>query len=442
MLTRSDRVPFLHDYPAFRRDPIGFWTETGQLGPAVEVRFGPSQRFVVLSDPEIVEHVLLKEVKDHPRDRRVMSVNDSGGPERMFTTDRWEEWKWRRRLMQPAFHRKHIAGFESTIVTQAERIASEMAGSVVDLATEMRRMTMRMILETMFSLTSDQDVEDLQAAFEANAEYVFKRSSAPLAVPAWLPTPMAVAQRRSERARLGFLQDIVARRLATGPGSDDLLDMLITARLDDSDHQFSAEQLVAEMSGIVFAGHETTAVTMTWLFYLLDRHRAVLEKLTGEIRHAIGDRSPTVDVLERMPLVDSAVQEAMRLYPAVYVTVREADSAHTVGEFSYEAGTRFLINIRGMHRDPAAWDEPDEFRPSRFTEGHDRHRFQYIPFLAGPKKCLGDTFAMTEMRLAVPTILARLDLQAVDPVEVREAAGFTMKPAGPIMMRAKARLRD
>lgn len=442
VVERTGAVPLLHHYPAFRRDPVTFWQATGEQGPVVRVRFGPFQEFWVLTEPGFVEHVLLKAVKDHPRDRKLMKVNRAGGPELMFNTDRWEEWRWRRRLMTPAFHRTQVVGFGERMVAQAERLVDELAAhrGPVEIDPHIRTLTMRIILETMFGVEREEDMETLHGAFEASSSAVFRRASAPLALPRWVPTPANRSLHQSGVVRYRILSRIVAERHRRGPGTDDLLDLLIAAGLEE-ERPFTPEELVFEMSGIVFAGHDTTAATLTWLLYLLTLHPDAERRLRAETDRVVGDRAIRADDLGEMPYTDWAIQEAMRLYPAVYVTLREADSDGVYERYQYPKGTRFLINIRGLHRDPAAWDAPNEFRPERFdpAAGTNRHRFQYIPFLGGPKKCLGDGFAMTELRLVVPTLLRHLRFSYAGDRPVRERASFTMGPDNGVPMLVERR---
>ena len=169
-------IPLVGEYLGFRRNGIDFWAEAGARGPAVPVRFGV-QEFWVVTDPEIAEHILLREVKSYPRDRRLMKLNRGPGPELMFNTDDWEEWKWRRRLLTPAFRRQSIAGFAETMVDHAVRMAGELSGRI-GLQEAMRTMTMRMILETMFSVTADDEVERLKESFEKSSDVVAGRAAA------------------------------------------------------------------------------------------------------------------------------------------------------------------------------------------------------------------------------------------------------------------------
>ena len=425
---RPDRVPLLGDYGAFRRDGLEFWTDAGRLGPLAEVRFG-TQVFWVVTDPAIAEHVLLTHPRDHPRDRRLMALNRGPGPELMFNTDRWEEWKRRRRVLTPAFHRRTIASFGERFVRHAAAAAeSWIEAGRIDLEARMRDLTMGVILDTMFSVTDATEVRELQRSFERASDVVSARASAPLPVPWWLPTPANLELRRLTRFRWRFLSNLVDERLAEGPGSDDLLDLLLVQHADESDG-FGRADLVGEMSGIVFAGHETTAETQAWAIAELVAHPEVEERLLTEIADVLGDRDPSIDDLDRMPYTHLVILEAMRLHPAVYLTIREADVVHEVAGYTIPEGTRLVINIRGLHRDPDAWLDPDRFEPTRFSDDGGRHRFQYLPFLGGPRKCLGDTFAMTEMRLTLPTLLRRVRVRPTHGMP-RPRGGFTLAMDG------------
>ncbi len=436
---RPGRLPVVGDYFAFRRDRLGFWTDVGRLGPVVEVRFG-TQAFWVVTSPEVAEHVLLGAARDYPRDRRLMALNRGPGPELMFNTDRWEEWRWRRRLLTPAFHRHTVTRFAETMVAHAVRAADEWAeAGTIELQGRMRTLTMRAILETMFSVTRDDEVARLQESFEVSSQVVSGRAAAPVPVPWWLPSPANLRLRRLTRYRWGVLAGIVEERIASGRVRGDLLDLLLARHLTEEERRFGPADLVGEMSGIVFAGHETTAETTTWLLYLLSTHPEVEARLRREMADVLGDRDPTPADVEEMPYLDRVVCETLRLYPPVFLTLREADVTHRVGDLVIPRGTRLVINIRGLHLDPAAWPDPEGFDPDRFAPGAgSRHRFQFIPFLAGPRKCLGDHFAMLEMRLVVPTLLRRLRLRYAGERPPRPRAGFTMSVDGGMPMWVEA----
>lgn len=441
---RPDGWPILHHFPRYQSDPLAFWLETGRQAPVVRVRMGPSITYWVVTDPDFLQHILQRKARVYIRERRLMAMNRGrSAPELLFNTDSWDEWLWRRRLMQPSFHRRQIAGFAQAMVEETTRLLDGWRdGAVIDLAQTMKTLTMRIIARTMFSVRVDADTEALQESFVFNSYYVFRRASAVAVWPEWVPTPFNRRNQRLLGARIARLQQIVDEKYQQSEPTGDLLDMLIATHLEDG-QKFSAEQLVWEMSGLVFAGHETTALTQMWLFYLLTQHLEVKARLVDEVDRVLGDRPIALEDLDRMPYTEQVINETMRLYPPVYVTLREADEDDTYGAWEIPRGTRFVLNIRGLHRDPALWDEPERFDPGRFApeRGAARHKFAFLPFIAGPRKCIGDSFAMMEMRLIVPTVLQRFRLHYAGNGPPVERPSFVMEAAEGMPVRVEKRKR-
>lgn len=434
------KIPILKNYPEFRRDPLQFWLDAAEVSPITEIELGPFVRYWVVSDPELIEHVLKTNAKNYPRERRLIKLGSSRH-ELMFNTADWDEWLWRRRLMQPAFHRKQIARFAEAMVEETAGLLNEwQAGQRIVMQDEMKKLTMRIIGRTMFSADVGAQTAQLQHDFEQVSEYAYKRTSAPINWPNWFPTPLMLKTVRAERSRIRILQEIVEGRMKgkgerekeKGEEAIDLLDMLMGARLQengDGEQTFSAVQLVYEMAGIVFAGHETTALTLTWLFYRLSRHPEIAERVYAEIDAVLGNRLPTLEDLDALPYTEQVVLETMRFYPPVYLTIREAMEADVCGGLAIPQGQSMIVNIRGLHHDRRHWRVPHKFLPERFDPvvSNTRGKNVYIPFILGPKKCIGDAFAMMEMRLVVATILQRVRLDYVGANPAKEKAGFVME---------------
>lgn len=458
---RKDRQFFLNDYSAFKADPLNFWLETGKIGPLVKVNFGPSREMWVVTDPDLFQQILQKKSKNFPRDRQLRTRNGIDDSRTVFNADTYEEWRWRRRLLQPGFHRKQIAAFAKTMVSETERLIDETAGgSTVNLTDFMKKLTMRIICQTMFS-ASLAETDRLQHSFEQASEFSYSQISSIIQTPIWLPTIAVRETRRSVATKKEILGRIVQDRLASDQSkkdaqqSWDMLDMLISAQLDEGEEiptgdlslkagrSFGYEDLVAEMGSLVFAGHETTAMTMTWLLNVVATEPEIAEKLLAEIEEVLEGRSPTLDDLECMPYTHQVVQETLRYYPSIYVTLREAEEADELiaGDeiYSVPAETQFLLNIRGLHRMDKYWNDADKFVPERFSaeNSQDRHKFAYQPFISGPKKCIGDSFAMMEMRLVVPTLLQKLRFEPASSDPAKEAAGFVMETEKPVMMKVR-----
>ncbi len=439
--TRTDSVPFFNDYLNYRRDPLQFWLDSGEVASISRVKLGPSREFILVTDADLAQHILQKKARIYIRERQLMTLNRMGGPELMFNTDNWDEWLWRRRLMQPGFHRKQIEGFATAMVTETNALIAELPrGAQFDLQHAMKTLTMRIIARTMFSVTDRFETDQLQDAFEVGSEVVFKRASAIWAPPLWTRTPLIQRGLAARQVRDKFLSRIVKDRYASQQPQGDLLDTLIEARLEEG-QQFTADQLIGEMGGIVFAGHDTTALTLSWLFYLLEQHPAALEKVLSEIEAVLGDRNATLADLEHMPFTEMVVKEALRLYPPVYLTIREADEDDQFGALKINKGDSLVLNIRGLQQSKLYWDNPKAFDPERFSpeRSQDRHKFAWVPFIDGPRKCMGDTFAMMEMRLIVPTVLQQLSLRYVGTVPKQPEPGFVMGAQDGMEMLAEDR---
>ncbi|MEM8858864.1 MAG: cytochrome P450 [Chloroflexota bacterium] len=454
--TLENKVPFFANYLDYRADPLQFWIDVGQAGPLVEIQLGPAQKFWVVTDADLFRQILLTKSKNFPRDRQIREGNAIDNGRTVFNAKTYKEWRWRRRLLQPGFHKRELNKFAETIVTETAQMADELPqNEPINLADMTKKLTMRIICQTMFS-ASLEDTDVLQRAFEQTSYFGFRRMSSIMNVPTWLPTKLNLETKAAVKDKYRILGNIVDERLASSkpnddvPTSWDMLDMLIAAELDDEDdmpgaeRSFGRDDLIAEMSSLVFAGHETTAMTLLWLLNVVATNPLIRQKLQAEIDTVLGDRSATLEDLDKMPYTHQVIQETLRYYPSVYVTLREAkeDDELTADGVTYPvpAGRQFIMNIRALHHSEKYWSHADEFDPERFSaeNSHRRHKHAYQPFISGPKKCIGDQFAMMEMRLVVPTLLQRLTFEPVSthPAhQVKEAAGFVMETEEAVMMK-------
>lgn len=427
---RPSRIPMLYDFPDYIRDPLAFWLSVGRTAPLLRVRLTSLREFWVATDPEFLQHILQTKPKTYVRERLTMRVHRSGRLPYSFNTEDWEEWLWRRRLMQPAFHKDELARFCQVMVEETTHHLEQWSGTI-DLERMMKTLTMRIIGRTMFSFEFSDEMDSLQKAYDIWGKYIFVWASLGLNLPISMPFPLNIRTRRAIQKREMILRDIIMKRYQTQQPQNDLLDMLLSAKLE-SGQSFTAEQLVQELDGIVFAGHDTTAMTLTWIFYHLSQSPTIEAKVLAEIEQVLGGRLPTLDDIDKMPYTNMLIQEALRFYPPVYVTVRENLEADTWGDYALPPHTAILVNIYGVHRLAEYWPHPDEFNPDNFC--NPPHRFTFIPFISGPRKCMGDSFAMMEMRLLIPTILQHVRLRFVGEQAVKPKPEFIMHPAERIPM--------
>jgi cytochrome P450 len=428
--------------PEVRQDSLGTYLRYArQYGDCVRLRFGP-RRVYLLSHPDLIEEVL------HSRN----FIKHAGlRMNRMFfgnglLTSEGDFWLRQRRLLQPAFQRDRLAAHVPVMVAHAEQLADSWRdGEVRDMHADMTRLTLGIISRTLFGAEVGAEAEEVRAALEETVATFNTRFFRLIRFPEWVPTPTNRRLRRAVRRIDAILYRLIDQRRAcpdTATGHDDLLAILLRARHEDGS-RMTDRQLRDEAMTLFLAGHDTTALALSWTLYLLAGHPDVADRLGAELREVLGEppRLPTVADLPRLRYTEMVIQEVMRLYPPAYIVGREAISACMVGRYRIPAGGTVLMSQWVVHRDPRFYDEPERFRPERWADGLARRlpHYAYFPFGGGPRVCIGNTFALMETSLVLAT-LARRFRCSVPPGEppVGLRPQITLRPRGPINLRLHA----
>jgi cytochrome P450 len=433
------RLPVVGHFARYARDPFAFLEAAAKVGPMVRVDF-PGLRAVLLNEPALVEEVFVTHNKRFSKDqfaRDLQRVLGTG-----LLTSEGDFWRRQRRLAQPAFHRERIAGYAGAMVDAAEATAASLAhGSERDLHDDLARLTLEIVGKTLFGVETRGLADDIGRSLEA----VLARYVDPIAlgVPHWdkLPTPLnrrfAEGVRRLDTLMRGLIRS--HRAGETGDGKD-LLSMLLAAR-DDDGSGMSEDQLRDEALTLILAGHETTAIALTFTFYLLAKHPAARARLEAELDQVLGGRAPTYADLPRLRYVEHVFKEAMRLYPPAWSTGREAIEDTEVGGVPVARGTQLWVVQWNLHRDARFHADPERFDPDRWRDARTEglHRFAYAPFGGGPRLCIGQGFAMMEGILLVATIAqrARFSLPAGHRLEL--VPSVTLRPKGGMPVRVERR---
>ncbi len=314
-----------------------------------------------------------------------------------------ETWREHRRVVQPAFHHDRVAAWGEIMVEETERhLATWGDGDIRDVHADMSALTLAIVGRTLLdSQIGPADVEEVRAATATLTDHFDSRfNSLRFFLPDALPTP----GNRRMRAAVGRLDRIVyrliANRRATGKRGGDAISMLLEASEAES-HPLTDRELRDEVMTLLMAGHETTAVALTWCLYLVAGRPEVEAALAAEAALVLGGRRPTVADLPRLRTAEAVVYETLRLYPPAYALSREAIVPTAVGGHPLPKRGIAFISVWGAHRRPEAFEGPDEFRPERWLDGLARRlpRGAFVPFAEGPRKCLGAGFAMQEMIL-------------------------------------------
>jgi cytochrome P450 len=358
---------------------------------------------------------------------------------RGLLTAEGDEWLRHRRLASPAFHRERVEGYARTMVGYAQdAVDSWTEGESVDLHDEMTALTLRIVARTLFDADVTARIEEVARLGTAIQDFYYLRfASLRFLIPTWLPTPgnrrLAQATRR--------LDEVVYRIIRTRlPGEDrgDLLSMLHLAR-DEQGAGMSERQIRDEVMTLLLAGHETTALALSWAFLLLDHDPETRDRLEAELRAVLGDGPASPEHVPALSYTQAVVNETLRLYPPAYVTGREAIRATTVAGVPIPKRHIVLISIYTTHRDPRFFPDPDAFRPERWLDGLEKRlpRAAFIPFGLGPRKCIGASFATMEATLLLATIARRWRFE-IAPGEIGTHPSITLRPAAAMPGRMRS----
>jgi cytochrome P450 len=427
--------------PELRRDSLAMYTRCArEFGDCASIRFGP-RRIFVLSHPDLIDQVLVTGAANFTKHWGLRSGKRVLG--NGLLTSEGDFWRRQRRLMQPAFNRERVASYGGTMVRMADRmLAAWHADQTRDVHEDLSRLTLEIAAATMFgaddvTTEADEVVEALRALTTGFNSRLFRL----VQLPGYVPTPGNIRRERAARRLDDIIFDLIRRRRSDG-GHGDLLGILLNARDEDDGTRMSDQQLRDEALTLFLAGHDTTALTLSWAAYLLARHPEVARALESEADLVLGGRAPTPNDLPRLRYAENVVQEVMRLYPPAYVIGRQAIEECEIAGYRVPARATVLMSQWVVHRDSRWYDEPEKFRPERWADGLLRRlpRQAYFPFGGGPRICIGNHFAMMEAVLVLSTVARRWHF-SVPPGEgaVAPRPAVTLRPGGPIRLIVQPR---
>jgi cytochrome P450 len=433
-------LPLLGNLPELARDLLGFFGRCSrEYGEIVGFRLGMWPA-LLLSNPRDIEQVLVKEhhnfVKHRFFWRHVTAIFGNG-----LLTSEGDVWVRQRHLAAPAFSGQRLASYGDAMVGYTRRMLDGWkSGEVRDVHADMMAVTLRIAAKTLFSAEVEHEVAEIDDALNVLMEEIASRFTRPFPIPDALPIPSNIRYRRSVRQIEAVVERIIRERRSTGQDAGDLLSLLMQAR-DENGKPMSDRQLRDETFTILLAGHETTALTLSWAWYLLGRHAEIQDQLQAEISNVLGQRAPTVDDLPKLRFTENVISEAMRLYPPAYAVGRESLRACEIGGYFVPAGTTIFASQWVQHRDPRYYDDPTAFRPSRWAGDLARKlpRFAYFPFGGGPRICIGMRFAMMEAVLILATMAQRFRLEWQPDRVVVPFPSITLRPKGGIWVKTAAR---
>jgi cytochrome P450 len=424
-----------------QRDQLGFYAACArEFGDVVAVRLG-FRRAILIYHPDLIEHVLVTRSRDFHKSPGVRLLRPLLGDGLLLSED--DVWLRQRRLVQPAFHRQRIASYGVVMTDYTTRhLADWKEGAAIDLHAELMTLTQAIVAKTLFDADVSDDAHAVGRAIQILMEDFNARIGSVLQLlPVWVPTPANVKARRAIRRLEAIVYRIIAGRRQTAEDRGDLLSILLHAQDADDGARMTDRQVRDEVMTAFIAGHETTAVALSWTWYLLAQHPDIDARLAAELHAVLGGRVPTAADLPRLTYTERVVSEAMRLYPPAYGIGRQAVKPTEVAGYPLSPGTIVIIPTWVVHRDARWFSEPERFRPERWGEDATRRlpRFAYFPFGGGPRQCIGNAFAMMEAVLILATVAQRFRLVLVPGERVAPTPYVTLRPEPGLRVLLEAR---
>jgi len=423
--------------PEYVRDTLDFMTRLArEYGDAARFRLG-RMPYYLFNHPDQIEEVLRTKSEHFIKDRPLQVTTSVLG--RGLLTSEGQLWRRQRRLIQPAFLAQQVHGYAPVMVEAAGRmLATWRDGQVRDIHADLMRVTLDIVVRCLFGANLAGRTEGVVGAVRDLSDHFLN----PLfwtPVLRSLPLPANLRYRRAVGLLDTIVYDLMDRGRGGGLAPGSLLSRLL--KVQQQEGSPTDKQLRDEVVTLLLAGHETTALALSYASYLLAQHPQAEARLVAELEQVLGDRAPQVEDVPRLRYAEWVIKEAMRLYPPAWGLGREAVADCEIGGYHVPKGTQVLTIQWVVHRDPRWYEDPGAFRPERWADDLERRlpRCAYFPFGDGPRICIGQQFALTEAVLVLATIARRHRLAPVDDEPLELVASITMRPRRGVRMRVQER---
>ncbi|MFJ8582932.1 cytochrome P450 [Micromonospora sp. NPDC093277] len=434
------------DLPAiWRQGMVPFfercWRQHGDV-----FRFDAGQNAVVVAHPEGIKRILATRRDNYVKGRSFDGLRRVLG-DGLITLE-GEQWRARRTIVQPAFHRTALGGITDAMVESGRRYFDGLRDrldpggwSSIDAYREMVSLTLDVVVTALFGRDLGPAAEVSGDGFGKALELVSERTNG-IVLPEWLPTPRNLRFHRTLRQLDAAVYRVIdAGRRRGADAERTLLAMLLSARDEDTGAPLSDREIRDEVFTLFVAGHETTALTLTWLFTLLDGRPEVLAAMRAEVDDVLEGRDPDYSDVPRLGYLRKVVDETLRLRGPVVMTARTALADDEILGFSIKRDDLVMPYFWGAHRHRRFWSDPERFDPERFDpdRGKDRHPWSYLPFSGGQRMCIGATFSLVESVVLLAQLLNRFELRTVPGQDIGFNMLTTLRPASPVRIELRPR---
>jgi cytochrome P450 len=430
--------PVVGVLPQVLRNPLETLTDAARrYGGVVYLgSYRPGRPVILVSHPGPLKRLLQERYGSYGRGFVAARLARLLGKSVLFLNG--EPWLQRRRLLQPAFHKAHGAHYAATITDTTAAMLEEWRGpaahgQALDVAFEMSKLTREIILKVLFGFDlaggSDETIEIERSLKTAESYGGFLTFTNPL--PLWVPTPHNRAVMQALRTFDRTVLRVIDERRRSEVERHDLMSLLLNARDQDTGEMLSDRELRDEVRTAFLAGHETTAASLAWTWSLISLHPEVERRLHAEVDEILGGRLPTPDDLPGLVYTRMVAMESMRLFPPAWLLSRalQSDEEDEIDGYTIDKKTLLFYSPYVTHRLPELWENPDAFDPERFAPGRAERlpQFTYIPFGGGPRQCIGNSLAMTEIQLILATAAQRYSLRLAPGARVEPEPLITLQ---------------
>jgi cytochrome P450 len=444
-IPRAAGLPFLGSLPAVLSEQLDFFVNArAKYGDVFAVKLGPTE-IIALTHPEHAQHVLRDNAKNYwkggPLWAGLRTLFGNGLP-----VSDGDFWRRQRRMMQPHFHRERLAELVDLMVEAIDEgmetwDAVAASGEPFNISPALARMTMKVIVKTMFGATITAEQADYVAREMTYAMDYLVRGIVTQSLPPWLPMPGRERYQAALRTIDAIVLRIIDERRREKKDRADLLGMFLAMVDADTGERMTDAQLRDEAVTIFFAGYDTTAQSLNWSTHFLTQKPQMLRALEGEVDAALGSARPAFSDVQRLGYAQRVLREAMRLRPPSYWIPRTAIEEDTIDGFPIPAGASVGVMTYAIHQHPSAWERPKEFDPSRFLpeRSANRHGLAWMPFGAGQRMCIGNDFSLLEGQLILARIAQRYALSAVPGRTAAIHVSTMLRPKDGVWVRLQKR---
>ena len=425
-------VRFLFNAESIRKNPIPFHKRYfDKFGDSFSLKIGRTKHVILSRDNEVAEYILQKNQKNYQKSELQTKFISKYLGKGLLTAN-GDFWLKQRRLIQPAFHKQKmnqlVQNMQQTIISELKDLPEEKSVALFPI---MNNLAFNVVAKSLFHISaSEEKMNRLKVIITEVQEFLIKEIRVPYKA-FWFKISGQIKKHQQLALESdAILREIAEERIKSGIKQNDLLDMLLETRYEDTGQGMSMQQLIDEIKILFIAGHETTANAMTFTLHLLGNHPEIQQKILDELIEIESQTDDIIEQLQKLTFANAVINESMRLYPPAWITDRENIEDDELLGYHIKEKTLIGVSFYELHRNPKYWENPEEFNPERFLSEQKKKSYKYFyPFGAGPRMCIGLGFAMYEMSLTLSYIVKKYKITSAKK-DIQMNPLITLKPVG------------